>query len=198
LRPACATLSTVASIIILLVSVLPLDSPPLESPSSKLRGRSLFLGHQSFSLSDGGGEGTAFSANASVDNEATVFFGANGFSVVVVAVVAELFYEAKDSWAVVVVMTIFPSRITYLPLCTSSSVTSRSWTSVLVAGTPALRARPYSPEGFNFQVVVAGSLGGLVLREHFHPGAIFVHRYVLCREADLARHGCDSLFLEGS
>jgi hypothetical protein len=95
LTPACAPLSIVAIIIItLVVSVLLLDFLSPESPPLRLSERSLFLGSQYFPLSEGGGEGTA--SLASVDNEAAVFFGANKwFLVVVVAVVAELFFEAE-------------------------------------------------------------------------------------------------------
>lgn len=98
---------------------------------------------QSSSLGDGGVEGIAFFAFG--DDETAVSFGANGFLEVVVLVVAELFLEVE----VVVVMGISLPFITYLPLHTHSSFFgSRCMALVTVAGTPASRARPYSPEDF--------------------------------------------------
>jgi hypothetical protein len=99
LTPACASLSIVARIIItLVVGVLILDFLPPDLPPLRLREQSLFLGSQSFPLSEGGGECMVFLV--AVDNEAAVFFRANdGFLVVVVvvAVVAEFFFEAEGS-----------------------------------------------------------------------------------------------------
>lgn len=60
LTPARASLSIVARIIIILVvGVLLLDFLFPESPPLRLRERSLFLGSQSFPLSEGGGESTS-------------------------------------------------------------------------------------------------------------------------------------------